>query len=69
MPVQTAHTAVPSTLWNRKIDRNETQNISSLLFLLKSLPVLAVMTKKENNNGIVRGTRTFFVLKSRLAVN
>jgi hypothetical protein len=46
---------------------NETQNISSLLFLLKSLPVLAVMIKKESNNGIVRGTRTFFVLKPRLA--
>jgi hypothetical protein len=48
---------------------NETQNISSLLLLLKSLPVLAAVTKKESNNGIVRGTRTFFVLKMRLAVN
>jgi len=42
---------------------NETQNISSLLFLLKSLAVLAGMTKKESNNGIVRGTRTFFCFK------
>ena len=64
MPVRTAPTAVPSTLWNRNIDRNETQNIRSLLFLLKSLPVLAVMTKKESNNGIVRGTRTFFCFKT-----
>jgi hypothetical protein len=63
MPVQTAPTVVPSTLWNRNIDRNETRNISSLLFLLKSLPLLAVMTKKERNNGIVRGTRTFFCFK------
>jgi len=63
MPVQTAHTAVSSTLWNRNIDHSETQNISSLLFLLKSLHVLAVTTKKESNNGIVRGTRTFFCFK------
>lgn len=42
---------------------SETQNISSLLFLLKSLPVLAFVSKKESNNGIVRGTRTFFCFK------
>jgi hypothetical protein len=63
MPLQTANTAVPSTLWNKNIDRNEIQNISSLLFLFKSLPMLAFMTKKESNNGIVRGTRTFFCFK------
>ena len=63
LPVQTAHTAVPSTLWNRNIDRSGTQNISCLLCLLKGLPMLVVMTKKESNNGIVRGTRSFFCFK------